>query len=76
MTAATLSLRPPRPVGRPQSRRFNRHLINVEFVAPGGESWAAVGGGESVAEAVAAARDALPLGPDWDVERWSDLYGD
>jgi hypothetical protein len=76
MTAATLSVRPFCPVAAPAPRRFNRYLITVEFVAPGGESWAAVGGGESVAEAIASARDTLPAGPAWDVERWSDLYGD
>jgi hypothetical protein len=55
--------------------RFNRYLLNIDFEASGGEQWSSVGGGESVAEAIAAAREALPLGHDWDVARWNHLYG-
>ena len=55
---------------------FNRYLLNIDFEAPGGEQWSAVGGGETVADAIVAARDALPFGYDWDVVRWNHLYGD
>ncbi|MEO8291067.1 MAG: hypothetical protein ABI649_08765 [Gaiellaceae bacterium] len=55
---------------------FNRFLLNVDFEAPAGEQWSAIGGGDSVPEAIAAAREALPDGPGWDVVRWNHLYGD
>ena len=54
---------------------FNRYLLNVEFEGPGGEEWSSVGGGESVREAIDSARDALPVGVEWDVARWNDLWG-
>jgi hypothetical protein len=55
---------------------FNRYLLSVDFHAPGGDEWSAIGGGDSVPEAIAAAREALPHGPDWDVARWNHLFGD
>ena len=54
---------------------FNRYLLSVDFASLDGQEWSSVGGGESVAEAIASARDALPLGTDWDVARWNELYG-
>jgi hypothetical protein len=56
--------------------RFNRYLLNIEFEGPSGEHWSSVGGGETVADAIASAREALPLGVGWDVARWNDLYGE
>ncbi|MGH3042618.1 MAG: hypothetical protein ACRDNG_12935 [Gaiellaceae bacterium] len=41
---------------------FDAHLLNVTFEAPGGELRSAIGGRESVPEAIAAARDELPAG--------------
>ena len=41
-----------------------------------GERRSAVGGGESVADAIAAAREELPGGRDWTVARWNHLYGE
>jgi hypothetical protein len=35
-----------------------------------------VGGGDSLAGAIAAARDPLPAGLDWELVRWNHLYGD
>jgi hypothetical protein len=55
---------------------FSRYLLSVDFEAAGGEQWSSVGGGESVADAIASAREALPLGVEWDVVRWNDLYGE
>ena len=60
----------------PAPERFNRYLLNVDFATDGGDEWSAIGGGETVAAAIAAARIALPAGPQWDVLRWNDLYGD
>jgi hypothetical protein len=61
---------------RDKPGRFNAYLLNVDFEAPGGERWSAVGGGESVTEAIAAARDALPAEPAWSLSAWNHLYGD
>ena len=56
--------------------RFNAYLLNVDFEAPGGEQWSALGGGESVAEAIVAAQDALPAGPAWRLSGWNHFYGE
>lgn len=55
--------------------RFNAHLLNVTFEASSGERRSAVGGGESVPDAIAAARDELPAGT-WTLARWKPLYGE
>ena len=55
---------------------FNRYLLSVDFASLDGGEWSSLGGGESVAEAIASAREALPLGTDWDVARWNELYGE
>ena len=65
------------PDGRESaSSRFNAYLLNVAFEASTGEQRSAVGGGESVGEAVAAAREELPDGPAWRVAGWNHLYGE
>jgi hypothetical protein len=48
----------------------------IDFRTTDGHEWSAVGGGESVAEAVEVARRALPLGRDWQLAGWNELYGD
>jgi hypothetical protein len=55
--------------------RFNVHLLNVTFEAPEGERRSAIGGGESIPEAIAAARAELPAGT-WTLARWNPLYGE
>ena len=55
--------------------RFNAHLLNVTFESPEGERRSAVGGGESIPEAIAAARDELPFGT-WTLVRWNPLFGE
>jgi hypothetical protein len=64
------------PLRRETAGRFNAYLLNVDFEAPGGKQWSAVGGGESVAEAIAAAQRALPAEPAWSVSGWNHLYGE
>jgi hypothetical protein len=64
------------PLRRETAGRFNAYLLNVDFEAPGGKQWSAVGGGESVAEAIAAAQGALPAEPTWSVSGWNHLYGE
>ena len=56
--------------------RFNAHLLNVTFESPAGERFSALGGGESVPEAIAAARDELPADVHWTLVRWNPLYGE
>jgi hypothetical protein len=55
---------------------FNALLLNVDFASATGDEWSAIGGGDSLPEAIAAARDALPTGLDWELVRWNHLYGD
>ena len=55
---------------------FNRYLLSVDFHTLDGKEWSSVGGGDSIEEAIASARDALPFGADWSVARWNELYGD
>ena len=71
-TAFALELRP--RSGSPAGR-FNAHLLNVTFEAPHGERRSALGGGESIPEAIAAARSELPIGG-WTLVRWNPLYGE
>lgn len=54
---------------------FNRYLLSVDFASIDGREWSSVGGGDTVVDAIASAREALPLGIDWDVARWNELYG-
>jgi hypothetical protein len=70
-----LANEPPRREPESTAERFNAYLLNVDFQSRDGSEWAAVGGGESVSEAIAAARDSLPDGS-WSVARWNHLYGD
>ena len=55
---------------------FNAYLLNADFGALAGDKWSAIGGGDSIPEAIAAARGALPSGVDWELVRWNHLYGD
>lgn len=51
-------------------------LVRVEFTSPDGRAWQAIGGGDTLAEAVADARDSCPRHTTWEPVRWLDLYGD
>jgi hypothetical protein len=76
MTPAT-SLAPRlRALPEPASERFNAHYLGVTFEDADGERRSAVGGGESVAEAIAAARDELPALGVWTLVRWTTIYGE
>jgi hypothetical protein len=55
---------------------FNTYLLNVDFATGAADEWSAIGGGDSIPEAIAAAREALPAGLDWKLVSWNHLYGD
>jgi hypothetical protein len=55
---------------------FNAFLLNVDFASAAGDEWSEIGGGDPLPEAIAAARDALPAGLEWELVRWNHLYGD
>lgn len=53
-----------------------QHILMVEFTSPDGRAWQAVGGGETLADAIAFAQDSCPTNTTWQPIRWNDLYGD
>jgi hypothetical protein len=65
---------PARPGTRPG--RYNAHLLNVTFEDPRGDRRSAIGGGENIPEAIAAAQDELPANVDWTLVSWSPLFGE
>jgi hypothetical protein len=65
-----------RALPEPAFERFNTHYLDVTFEDAHGERRTAVGGGESVAEAIAAGRDELPAGGRWTLVRWTTIYGE
>jgi hypothetical protein len=59
----------------PPSRPAQR-IVSVEFRSPHGETWHAIGGGDTPAEAILWARESCPLGTTWEPVAWEDLYGE
>jgi len=53
-----------------------QQILSVEFSSPDGRTWSAVGGGPTLAAAIAFARDSCPPDTTWQAVRWNDLYGD
>jgi hypothetical protein len=51
-------------------------VLAVEFRSRDGRSWNAVGGGPTVAAAIAYARRSCPRGATWEAVCWEDLYGE
>jgi len=74
--STTALVHPFRRNRRPRVRLFNAYLLNATFESPEGDQRAALGGGESIAEAIAAARGELPLGVEWTLARWSHAFGE
>ena len=74
--STTALVHPFRRNRRPRVRLFNAYLLNATFESPAGEHRTALGGGESIAEAIAAARGELPPDVDWTLVRWSNAFGD
>jgi hypothetical protein len=48
----------------------------VDFRSPDGRYWNAIGGGATVAAALAYARESCPADATWEPVTWNDLYGD
>jgi hypothetical protein len=71
--AVTAAIRIPRPAAAPA---IEQHVLRVDFCSTDGRRWPAVGGGPTVAAAVAFARESCPDGTTWSVDGWSPLYGD
>ncbi|HEX6761881.1 MAG TPA: hypothetical protein VF094_03680 [Gaiellaceae bacterium] len=53
-----------------------QRILAVEFGSPAGHTWTAIGGGETVAAAIASARESCPDDTAWYPLHWNDLYGD
>ena len=52
------------------------HLLMVELTSPDGRTLQAIGGGDTVAAAIAFAQDSCPTDATWQPIGWSALYGD
>ena len=74
--SAAFALQAPTRLRHNPAPHFNSFLLNVDFRSAGREEASAVGGGDSIPEAIATARDALPVGLEWEFVRWNHLYGD
>ena len=53
-----------------------QRVIAVELEANDGTRWRTVGGGRSLEEAIASARESAPAGRNWRAICIADLYGD
>jgi hypothetical protein len=53
-----------------------QRILAVEFVSFDGRTWKAIGGGKTVAQAIAWARESCPDDAIWRPLAWNDLYGD
>jgi hypothetical protein len=56
--------------------RPEQRVLAVEFRAPDGRRWNAIGGGATVAAAIAYARESCPDDATWVAVGWNDLYGE
>jgi hypothetical protein len=60
----------------PDAPAVKELILSVEFRSPGGRSWNAIGGGETLAAAIEWARESCPQDTMWELVRWDDLYGE
>jgi hypothetical protein len=65
---------PTRLAAAPPARAHR--ILAVEFHAPDGRSWNAIGGGDTVRAAIDWARGSCPDDTTWQPHSWNDLYGD
>jgi hypothetical protein len=78
LRAGAILRRPcPHQEKRPQPEpRPSQVVLRVELVDALGSRWTAIGGGNTITEAVAFARASAPEGGAWKPVRWTELYGD
>jgi hypothetical protein len=69
-------LRRPCPAQASRRSQPSQVVLTVELVNDWGERWTAIGGGDTVAEAIAFAQASAPEGPAWEPLGWTGLYGD
>jgi hypothetical protein len=67
----TVSPQPPSAPAAPAE--YDRYLVTVDFESPDGRFWSNLGGGRTLADALASAR--ADLSPEWEVVRWNHAYG-
>ena len=60
---------------RPDRGTTRQLVVRVDFESRDGR-WSAIGGGETLAEALAFARESLPADRHWRVTRIRELYGE
>jgi hypothetical protein len=53
-----------------------QHILMVEFSSPDGRTLQAIGGGDTLAAAIAFAQESCPTDATWQPFSWTDLYGD
>jgi|tagenome__1003787_1003787.scaffolds.fasta_scaffold20938851_2 hypothetical protein len=53
-----------------------QHVLTVRFRSPDGRCWNAIGGGDTLADAIEWARESCPHGTTWQALGWEDRYGD
>ena len=53
-----------------------QRILTVELRSPDGRAWKALGGGDTLAEAIDWARESCPHRTTWEPVGWEDLYGD
>ena len=59
------------------ARRLQENdALRVDLEGPTGERWSAIGGGESVGDALAFAVASAPADTSWRIVGWSPVYGD
>jgi hypothetical protein len=61
---------------RQAERTTGQVVLEVELAGADGARFTAIGGGTTLAEALAFALESAPDGQSWTPVRWSDLYGD
>jgi hypothetical protein len=53
-----------------------QHILMVEFTSPDGRASQAIGGGDTLAAAIAFAQESCPTDATWQPISWTDLHGD
>jgi len=54
----------------------NTDALRVDLQGPNGETWSAIGGGDTLADALEFAVASAPTDTRWRVTGWSRVYGD